>query len=144
MHVQSWVCFQFWKTSTFFTNVVNVWNKLLNYIKFGKDFFLELQCILPVCNIHFVLWCNMWLWIFIQISFQLKRGIIYYFILCSYKYMEHVNFNQLTMTPSLFNLHENMWQDTDQLALQAVITCTWYYRMLLTVVDTEMFDTHWN
>jgi hypothetical protein len=38
-----------------------------------------------------------------------------------------------------------MWQHRDQLALQAVITCTGQYRMLLTAVhDAELFDMHWN
>jgi len=27
---------------------------------------------------------------------------MYYFVNCSCKYMEHVNFNQLTLTPSVF------------------------------------------
>jgi hypothetical protein len=78
-------------------------NELQNHIKVGREcLILELGEIFPVCNIHFVLLCNMWLIIFIQISFQIpvKRGLMYYFIHCSCKYMEHANFNQLT--PSVF------------------------------------------
>jgi hypothetical protein len=68
--------------------------------------------------------------------------------------MEHVNFNQLTSTPFVFEKNGQimnktkitymMWQHADQLALQAVITCTWHYKMLLIVVGAELFDMHWN
>jgi len=37
------------------------------------------------------------------------------------------------------NLHDKC-DKTDQLALQAVITCTGHYGMLLIAVDTELFD----
>jgi len=106
------LCFQFWKTNIFFKNVVNMGNKLPNHIKVGRQcVILELVEILPVCNIHFVMWCNMWLIIGIQISFQIKRGFMYYFIHCSCKYMEHVNYSQLTVTPSVFEKYTNYEQN---------------------------------
>jgi hypothetical protein len=112
MHVKVESVFRFEKY--FLKNVVNMGNKLANHIKVGRECVnVELGKILPVCNIHFVLRCNvMWLIIFMQISFQIKRGFIYYFIHCSCKYMKHVNFNQLTWTPFMFEKNGQIMNTT--------------------------------
>ena len=63
------LCFQFLNTNIFLKNVVNIGNNLPNHIKVVREYVIvELWEILPVCNIHFVLGCNMWLVIFINIT----------------------------------------------------------------------------
>jgi len=113
MHVKSWVdVFSFEKQIFSLKNVVNMGNKLPNHIKVGRQCaILELVEILPVCNIHFVMWCNMWLIIGIQISFQIKWGFMYSFIHCSCQYVEHVNYSQLTVTLSVFEKCTNYEQN---------------------------------
>ena len=105
------LCFQFWKTNIFLKKC-SEYGKSPNHIKLGTECIIsELVEILPVCNIHFVVSCIVWLIIGIQISFQIKRGFMYYFIHCSCKYMEHVNYSQLTVTPSVFEKYTNYEQN---------------------------------
>ena len=111
IHVKSWVyVFSFEKQIFSLKNVANMGNKLPNHIKVGRQcVILELVEILPVCNIHFVMWCIVWLIIGIQISFQIKWRFMYSFIHCSCQYMEHVNYSQLTVTLCVWKMYK-LWK----------------------------------
>jgi len=89
-------------------------------------------------------------------QFPDKIGFEYYFIHCSRKYMEHVNFKQLTLK-LVFQKLDKLWAKPNNQPYTINVTTHrpssttdshhmhGQDRMLLTALhDAELFDMHWN
>jgi hypothetical protein len=123
MHVKSRAYFFSFEKQIFSLKTWWIWE--INYQSYKS---LKRMCYFrvrgdPSCLQHtFFLWCNKWLIIFIQISFQIKREFMYYFNHCSCKYMKHANFSQLTLTPCVFGKKGQIMNNTKQTYMINVTT----------------------